>query len=184
MRWRFLVLRTIVDSLTLLTFIIFLSLLNYKVKTFHFLSQNYEHATSLLLLAATSHPVAVPVGLFILQSVAGDRYWVLSCFLFTLPILWLRVRVGGIPAPGTPGPSSEPEPELGGAGGSRPDWARSWARLKKEKSNNRQKNLISCSSTASRAAAGGEDRSAVRMNRLLLFKLEIVAYIILKQKLN
>ena len=54
MRWRFLVLRTIVDSLTLLTFIIFLSLLNYKVKTFHFLSQNYEHATSLLLLAATT----------------------------------------------------------------------------------------------------------------------------------
>ena len=181
MRWRFLECRTIVDSLTLLTFIIFLSLLNYKVKTFHFLQQNYEHTTFLLLLVTTSHPVAVPVGLFTLQSVAGDRYWVLSWFLFTLsPYCGSGSVLAGFRLPGLRDHHRSRSRVLGGAAWRALSWA--WARLKKEKSNNRQKNLISCSSTASQATA--EDTWTVRIIRLLLLKLRIVAYIIRKQKLN
>ena len=65
MRRRFLECRTIVDSLTLLTFIIFLSLLNYEVKTFHFLEQDYEPTTppSSCEPSSRSQPKA---GLFIL----------------------------------------------------------------------------------------------------------------------
>ena len=134
MRWRFLECRTIVDSLTLLTFIIFLSLLNYKVKTFHFLQQNYEHTTFLLLLVTTSHPVAVPVGLFTLQSVAGTDTECWAGFYSLSPHI-----VAPAPCWRDSGSRDSGTIFWAGVGWGRADWARSWARLKKEKSNNRQK---------------------------------------------
>ena len=125
------------DSLTLLTFIIFLSLLNYKVKTFHFLEQNYEPTTSPSSCdqqpSSRSHK---PVYLFF-KVLRGPIPSVELVFIHSLSPyrpgsgsgsgVLAGFRLPGLR--GTPGPSQDPV--MGGAAG--PGWARSWARLKMER---------------------------------------------------